>query len=232
MNAPTFKKIARWEYPKKASVDVTDSEAKKIYDERKEQTPELIVSRGGVSAQGIMFDSQDAAKAFLEKAQAAGANFDSLAKEENLTIKPLQQVSAQSFDIDTPIREKLLAITNFPTVDMVVVKDKAWVVKANSKEDAQYVPFEQVKDPIKQQLKMQKLFTDELEKIKKTMDIVEHKQYFDKKKKDAEGQMEKARQEQTKTKEAAPLKVPQNKQPAPAKPVMPAPKKPTPVKGA
>lgn len=180
------------EYPKTVNLVVTDAEAKKIYDEKKDTTPELIISRGGVNAVGIAFDTQADADAFLAKAKEKGAQFEKLARDKNLTPTEFKNVSGQSFDVQGPIREKLLSKKTFPSFDVIKVKDKVWVVKATGKGETTYVSFEQVKEPIKQQLKMQKLFTEELEKVKKELSAVENKEYFERKKAARQQEMEKA----------------------------------------
>ena len=71
---------------------------------------------------------------------------------------------------------------------MVIVKvggDKAWVVQALAKEQADYVPFAQVKEGIKNMLKERKVaevFNAEIIKLKKRYKAKENSDYFDKKK--------------------------------------------------
>jgi cytidylate kinase len=190
LNRQLAMKYFQEEYPKKFGVVVTDAEAQKDYDNRKDK--ELVISRGGFDAQGVSFANQDDAKSFLEKVQQPGANFEQLAKDQKLTTKEFKNVSQQSFDVDGPIREKIIAIKKFPTYDLIKVKDAFWVIKTTGKEETKYVPFEQVKEPIKQQLKIQKLFTQELDKVKKELGAVENKAYFERKKAARQQEMEKA----------------------------------------
>lgn len=195
------------EYPKKANVQVADAEAQKIYDERKSESPELIISRGGVDAVGVLFDSEDQAKEFYNKIKDAPAEFDQIVKDQNLTSRTFKQVGSQSFELDAEIREKLADVKTFPSVDMIKVKDgKIWVVKATGREEAQYVPFEQVKDPIKQQLKMQKIITVELPKLKESMGVTINEGYFKKEQEEAQAKMKALREEQQKRKAAKAVK--------------------------
>ncbi|MEX0939916.1 MAG: hypothetical protein WDZ41_00985 [Candidatus Babeliales bacterium] len=227
------------EYPKMQKIEITDAQAKKDYEKRKETSPEEItISRGGVNAQGVMFEKEADAKEFLNKIKEAGANFEKAAKDQKLMIKEFKQVNAQSFDIEAPIREKLLEMKQFPQTQLIKTKDKFWVVQATSKEETQYVPFEQVKDAIKQQLKVNRLFTEELEKLKKQMNVKEHTEYFEKKKKEREKEMEKMQQQMKKqenmqkkakadtAKASAQAKKANNQQPKKTPPM------PAPVKGA
>lgn len=210
-------------YPKMSKVEVSDAEAKKLYDERKESTPELTIARGGVNAKVVEFKTEDEAKAFLDKAKEAG-NFAQVAKDQNLKVKELKKINEQSFDLETPVREKLLELKKFPSFDLVKGKDAFFVVHATGKEENQYVPFDQVKEPIKQQLKAQKLFGDELEKVKKGMNVKRNEAYFERMKQEREKEMEKMKQEAQKQMEQT-----QKQKKAEAKPATPA--KPT-VKGA
>ncbi len=218
-------KYFQQEYPKQHKIEVTDAEARKIYDEKKSTTRELIVSVGGVNAQGIEFNTEVDAKDFVEKIKQPGTTFAQAAKDQKLTVKDFKQVNEQSFGIDAPIREKVLAAKKFPATETVKVKDKVWVVQATGKEDAQYVPFEQIKDGVKEQLRMQKLLTEGLDAVKKELKVVEHKQYFERKAKTRDDEMQKARDMQ--------MKAAENKKEKPAsKPVTKVASNPGSVKGA
>ena len=218
-------KYFQQEYPKTHKIEVTDAEARKIYDEKKSTTRELIVSVGGVNAQGVEFNTEADAKAFVEKVKQPGTNFAQAAKDQKLTVKDFKQVNAQSFGVEAPIREKVLALKKFPTMETVKVKDKVWVVQATGKEDAQYVPFEQIRDNVKEQLRMQKLLTEGLDAVKKELKVVEHKQYFERKAQAREAEMQKARDMQ--------MKASENKEEKSAdKPVTKVPSNPGSVKGA
>ena len=220
-------KYFQQEYPKQHKIEVTDAEARKIYDEKKSTTRELIVSAGGVNAQGVEFNTQADAKAFVETVnqKQPKINFAQAAKEQKLTVKDFKQVNPQSFGVESPIREKVLAVKKFPFMETVKVKDKVWVIQATGKEDAQYVPFEQIRDGVKEQLRMQKLLTEGLDAVKKELKVVEHKQYFERKAKTRDDEMQKARDMQ--------MKAAENKKEKPAnKPVTKVASKSGPVKGA
>ena len=98
----------------------------------------------------------------------------------------------------------------FPSsVEVVTAKDKDkdifWVVIAQSKEEPKYVPFEEIKGKIEEFLKEQKkgeMFMKELEKLQKDLNITEHKEYFDRKKKEREAEQEKMKKEYEKKMEA------------------------------
>lgn len=217
-------------YPKMNTIDVSDAEAKKLYDERKDSTPELTVSRGGVNAKMVEFKNEADAKAFAEKVKEAAGNFSQVAKDQKVKVQDLKQVNAQNFDVEGPVREKLMDVKSFPSLQVIKGKDTFFVVQATGKEEAKYVPFDQVKEPIMQQLKAQKLFGDELEKVKKGMSVKRNEAYFERMKKEREKEMEQMKQEAQKQMEQS--QKAKKAEPAPAKkPAANQQPKPT-VKGA
>ena len=169
------------EYPKIAKFDVTDAQARAWYDENKDKVEPLILSRGGVSAQAVYFDNAEDAKTFYEKVKGNPAGFDATAKEQKLTVRSLKDVSEQSMDVDAAVREKLTKVKNFPSVELIKSNNKTVVVKAISKEQPKYQPFETFRDKIKEQLRMQELFTKGIESVKKELGVVENHKYFEEK---------------------------------------------------
>lgn len=197
-------------------VNVSPVEVRKYYDENK-HSPQLMKSSGGVEAQAVMFDSKEKATAFFDKVKAAPAQFDSAAKEAGLTVKNLGMVGKQSWDVEGPLREKVLEIKSYPKVEMVTVSDKSFaVVKATGKKEAEHVPFEEVKSGIENFLKQQKMgeaIQKELEKLRGQYKIEINEDYFnrDKKAKEKEQQlameaMKKAAPKQEQAETAAPKK--------------------------
>lgn len=206
-------------FQEKHPVVVTDAEVRKYYDENKNTIPQLMTSPGGVTAKVVMFDTKAAAEAFFDKVKDPKTNFDALAKGSNLTVKELSEINSQSFDVDGMIRKKLLELKKFPSVELVEINDKSFaVVKALSKNEPKYVPFEQVKPGIENLLKQQKgaeVLTKEIDKLKKEYKAMPNKEYFERERKVQEEQAQKAaaamKHEQEK---AAPKE--QEKKPAPA----------------
>lgn len=180
----------------KHPVTVTDSEIRKYYDENKNSIPQLMVSPGGIVAKAVMFDTKAAAQAFFDKIKDPKSNFDGAAKDANLSVKEFGEVNAQSFDVDGAIRKKLSEIKRFPAVELIEINDNAFaVVKALSKNEPNYVPFEQVKPGIENLLKQQKsaeVLTKELDKLKQEYKAIPNKEYFEREKKAQEEQMQKA----------------------------------------
>lgn len=199
-------------FQEKHPVHVSDSEIKAYYEENKNSIPQLMVSQGGVTAKAVMFDTKAAAQAFYDKVKDPKSNFDAAAKDANLTVKDLGEVNSQSFDVDGVIRKKLTETKRAPAVDLVEINDKSYaVVKALSKSEAKYVPFEQVKPGIENMLKQQKgaeVLTKELDKLKQEYKAVSNKAYFEREKKTQEEQMQKAAEAMQKEEGAAKEKKP------------------------
>lgn len=171
------------EFVKHHSIDVSDSDAKKYYDESKNQDPRILISPAGVKSAAVVFDSQSAANDFAKKLKDSKAkDIEKMAKEQKLTVLPLGVVNEEAFFVDAKVKEKIMATRQTPEVIVVKGDDnKYWVVVAQKKETAQYRPFDKIKDTIKQALKAKKteeVFENELKKIEQKLNIVENKQYF------------------------------------------------------
>jgi hypothetical protein len=206
-------------FQEKHPVVVTDAEVRQYYEENKNTIPQLMTSPGGVTAKVVMFDNKEAAQGFFDKVKDPKANFDALAKGSNLTVKDLGEVNSQSFDVDGTIRKKLFELKRFPSVEMVEINDKSFaVVKALSKNEPKYVPFEQVKPGIENLLKQQKgaeVLTKEIDKLKQEYKAVPNKEYFERERKTQEEQAQKAAASMKQEQEKAAPKA-QEKKPAPA----------------
>lgn len=189
-------KYFQQEYP----VKVTESDARKFYDENKDKYRELMVSPGGVNAEAVFFEKEDLANAFATKVKEAGVDFAKTAKDQSLKLKEFKQVTSESFDVEAPVRDKIIAMKKFPSIDTIKVKTGVWVVKAKNKDERKYVPFDQVKEGLMNHLKTQRIFTDELDKLKEKFNFKENKDYFDRKKAAREQEMKKMMEEQQQAK--------------------------------
>ncbi|OQA33857.1 MAG: peptidylprolyl isomerase [Candidatus Dependentiae bacterium ADurb.Bin331] len=198
-------------------IKISDAEVKKYYEENKKSIPELMTARGGISGMAIGFDKPEEAQAFFAKVKDPKADFVQLARDAKLMIKDLKEVNELSFDVDAPLRDKLITLKKMPAVEFVTGKEKTWVVKAVSKQDPQYVPYDQIKPRLEaflQQQKMGEMFTAELENLKNEFKVVENKSYFERKKKLKEEEMNKMMEKTDKQVQA-------DAQPAPAPTVAP-----------
>lgn len=165
------------------NVSVSDAEVKNFYETNKSAFPELIISQGGVVASGIQFEDEMAAKEFMAQVKAAGNNFVKAAQQAGKAnaIKDFKMVNAQSIGIDPVLRDKIMAVKAVPSVEMVKTKGAVWVVNMASKEEPQYVPFDQVKVQIKALIENNKrgeLFQKDIDKLKEKYNVVVKEDYF------------------------------------------------------
>ena len=139
-------------------VKVAESEVKAFYEENKTKLPDLMISQGGVKAEGVSFKAEDAAKAFLAKAKETQNGLEKVAADAGFSgdYRDFKMVNNQSLAIDPALRSKLVGLTRFPALELVKAGDVWWVVKATAKEDAQYRPYEQIKPSLEEYLKKQK----------------------------------------------------------------------------
>jgi len=139
-------------FNKKYVATVSNRDVHDFYDKNKDTMPELLISRGGVQASGIKFANEADAKAFMAKLKAAKNDLGTAAKEAGLDnkIEEFQLVHSQSVGLPPVLRDKISAMTSFPSVELIKVADDAfWVVKGASKEDTVYREFDHVKDNLK-----------------------------------------------------------------------------------
>lgn len=139
-------------------VNVSDAEIKSFYEENKGRIPNLMVSQGGVKAEGVSFKEEDEAKAFLAKAKESKDGLEKIASDAKAadTYRDFKMINNQSLAIDPALRAKIISFSKFPIIELVKAGDLWWVVKAYSKEDPQYRPYEQVKSDLEDYLKKQK----------------------------------------------------------------------------
>lgn len=140
------------------SVDVSEQEMKRFYDEHKDKSPDLIESQGGVKAEAVSFKDEQEAKAFMDKAKASRESLEKLAADEGLSgsYHDFKLVNAQSMQVAPTLKAKISKISSFPAVEMVQDNGNWWVIKAHSKVEPVYVSFEEIKPQLEKYLKQQK----------------------------------------------------------------------------
>lgn len=153
----------------KHPVSVSDSDIRAFYDQNKDNMPEAVLSRGGVNATGVQFAKEADAKAFLEKAKGKGATLDKVAKEAGFgdKFRDFKLVNAASIGIDNVLRDKIVALKKFPSLEIFKSNDgNFWIVYASGKEEQKYRPYDELKPAIEQRLSAQK----QEQAIEKAMD--------------------------------------------------------------
>jgi len=145
----------------------TAADIKDYYEKNKERV--ALISKGGVKASGVKFDNEQDANAFIAKAKARGADFEKLAKADEKLAKNLQDfnyVNKDSRQIVKALRDKILALSSFPTVIMVKADDNTfWVIKATEKTEDNYRTFEELKEQIENMLKQTKQNEEAMKKL-------------------------------------------------------------------
>ena len=165
------------------TVVVPDSEVKAFYDANKDKLRGVMTSPGGVMAVGIEFDNNAAARAFVSRAKTAPGGFKKIAQDDGLSakIKDFKLVNGQSIGIEPILRDKIVAIKTVPSVEVIEVNGKFWVVNATGKEEPKFIPYEQVKDKLKQELEQNKrveLFEKEINKLRTEYGVEVNEDYF------------------------------------------------------
>jgi PPIC-type PPIASE domain len=165
------------------SVQVGDAEVRKFYEENKDVISNIAISRGGVRASGVMFAEEAAAQAFAKEVRAAGHDMQAAAKKAAPAndIKDFKLVTEQTLTVDGAIRKALFALKSFPQTVVVEVGKDFWVVTAQSKEESQYRPYEQVKHELTMYLEKEQRgqkMQEEMEKLKQRYKITVDETYF------------------------------------------------------
>lgn len=165
------------------TVSVPDSEVKAFYDNNKDKLRGVMTSPGGVMASGIEFDNNAAARAFAARAKTAPGGFKKTAQDDGLNakIKDFKLVNSQSMGIEPVLRDKIVAMKTVPAVEVVEANGRFWVVNATTKEEPKFIPYEQVKDKLKQELEQNKrveLFEKEINKLRQEYGVELNEDYF------------------------------------------------------
>ena len=155
-------------------VEVTDADARAFYDQNKEKEAGLMISPAGVEAKGVKFDNEAAAKAFEQAVKSAGNNIAKAAQEKSAKVNDFGVVTAMSM-VAAPVKDVVMKFKTFPSSAFVKAGDKEyWVVVATGSRKAEYQPFGQVKDAIKQRLqgsKIEEMLKAELPKYEEEFKI-------------------------------------------------------------
>lgn len=175
LNARYFNEIKK--------VTVSDAEVKALYDANKDKIRGVMISPGGLMATGIEFADGATARAFMARAKAAPGGFKKTAQDDNLNakIKDFKLVNSQSLGIDELLRDRIVGIKTVPAVELFDVNGKFWVVNVTAKEEPKYIPYEQVKDQLKQQIEQNKrveLLQREIDVLRKEYAVEVNEDYF------------------------------------------------------
>ena len=168
-------------------INISDSELSRFYEEKKDVIPALTLAQGGVETLYVRFESKDKAEKFNEKVKGIkkAAAFKALAQESKYQVG--DSVINEKSSFSPSIKNEVLSIKRFPSVDMVKSDDNSyWVFFATGKSETKY---RDLKSPeVHHGLK--KMMTDErkekqleglVDKLKTEMNVVENNKYFEEK---------------------------------------------------
>jgi hypothetical protein len=163
-------------------VELTDAQVQEYYEANKAKMPDLLVSNGGVKAEGIMFDAEDTANNFA--AMAKEKEFVKAAKERKLDVKiqDFKLVNDQSVGMPSAVKNKIVSLTKFPAVEVIKVDSKTfWVVFAAEKQEPKYLPLEQIRaglgEYIKKEQRMAK-FDERISDLKKKYNVTINEEFL------------------------------------------------------
>jgi len=165
----------------KHKVEVSDSEAKRFYEEQKGKDPRLTISPAGVKAVGVVFDTKDAAQKFKNDVGAKARDLEKIAQTQKLQVRDFGVVNQDTMNVDAAVKGAILDVKSVPSVNVVNDGKKFWVIASLAKEQAAYHPFDDVKEGIKRLLmpkKMEEMYEAELPKHKQRLKVVENKDYL------------------------------------------------------
>ena len=169
-------------YEKAHPIVITDADIKSFYDAQKDTLPGLLVAPGGVKAEAVKFDTQDAAQSFYDEVKNVQGDFDAVAKSQKLSINNFV-INETTFH-GKPLKDFALQVTSFPALNMIKSDDAYWVVKAVEKVASKYQDFEKVKEGLRnyvQQQRKDESMKEAAAKFEADYKTVENKEYFENK---------------------------------------------------
>ena len=150
-------------------ISVNASDVKRFYDENKDSMPELLLSQGGVQTVAVQFDNEKSAQEFLDAVSDKSGNFEEYIEKKGLSDqrRDLKLVNDSSVGVNKTVRQAILEVTNFPTIELVRVDDQDfWVIHPMAKEEKEYRPFVEVAEGLKEMITKEK----QIEKIQMEID--------------------------------------------------------------
>jgi len=166
------KKLEQDEFVKRLSSSSapSDKDAEKYYKENRAtnqymQQEQFLVKQAGVNGFAVKAKDEAQAKALVASATANARGLKKAAEAMGLKADDLGVVTYQSAKPDRTIAMKIATAQKFPTVDMVKSGDAWYVYEAASKKEAEYAPFAQVKELVKQVMQQDTLVKEYTKKI-------------------------------------------------------------------
>jgi hypothetical protein len=168
-------------------VQISDSELKAFYEEKKEVIPALMLAPAGINVTFVTFDNKAKAEAFLAKVKDVRKEsaFKALADETKYHVN--NAVINQNSQMSDEVKGAVLAITKFPSVHMMKADQGNYlVVLATGKTQAQYRDLSnpEIKAGLTQMLTAERKNAQIealISKLKDELHVIENTGYFDEK---------------------------------------------------
>lgn len=166
-------------------IQISEEQSKGYFAKNKER---YVKVAGGILVNGVKFDTEAAASAFLAKAKANIKNFDKLAKQDKLgKFREFGRVSKEGNAamgmemVPAPIKEAVLALPNVPAVQKVKEGKAFWVVAAMDQKPSVYFEFNEVKPQVEAMIKNDEFRTKlktEIDKLKSEHKVTINEDFF------------------------------------------------------
>jgi len=173
-------------YDEAHPVHIGEKEIKKFYEEKRDSIPQLVVSPGGVDCDYVRFDKELEARDFYNAVK--GKSADLFAQEAESRYAKVQEALINKASQHSQVVKKFAErVKKTPYVEVVKVADNSyWVIRANSKEKAEYRPLESpgIKEGLRKMMineKKEAELDSNMEALKQEMNVVENHGYFEKK---------------------------------------------------
>lgn len=169
-------------------IEVSGKDVEKYFNENKDR---FVKSPGGVLVEGVAFDDEAKADAFLKKTKEATDSFEKIGNEADGgsykdygRVNDAQGQQAYRFDVvPAPVKKAALAATKMPTIEKVKADKKFYVVKASDKQNTVYFSLDEVRPQVEATLK-NNLFKEELDRqiqsLRDKYDVITNDDYFKK----------------------------------------------------
>lgn len=173
------------------NITVPESEIKEDFEKNKSR---YVKEQGGVLVKGVSFKDRDKAMDFYDEIKGKMDEFDSLGKKKkDGKFKEFGRVGAQQEPGGyaarmTPkeVSEAALKLSKLPAVDVVKIEKETWVIHVSDKRDAVLYTYDEIKERIMNQLKVNKFMeirNKKYEELKKEFTVDVNEDFFKEEKK-------------------------------------------------
>lgn len=155
------------------NIKISEEQCKDYFEKNKER---YVKAAGGILVNGVKFDTDAAASAFLAKVRANIKNFDKLAKQDKLgKFKEFGRISKEGNAamgmemVPAPIKEAVLALPNIPAVEKVKEGKAFWVIAAIDQKPTVYCDYKEAQTQVEGMQKnneFRNVLKAELDKLK------------------------------------------------------------------